>query len=115
MNQRMPFPMQQGHYFERAGEMHRGGADPLDWVLFALLLLLILLVIAQLALILVRRARYGGRRHMRGSMHGPPGGPDPLAVARMRYASGEIGRDEYVQLAQDLGEAPAAEPPAPPE
>lgn len=42
-------------------------------------------------------------------MHGPPGGPDPLAVARMRYARGEIGRDEYVQLAQDLGEAPAAE------
>ncbi|HEX7525507.1 MAG TPA: SHOCT domain-containing protein [Gaiellaceae bacterium] len=47
-------------------------------------------------------------------MHGPPGGPDPLAVARMRYARGEIGRDEYVQLAQDLGEAPAAEPPTPP-
>jgi hypothetical protein len=36
-----------------------------------------------------------------------PSGPE-------RYARGEIGRDEYVQLAQDLGDAPAAEPPTPP-
>ena len=71
-------------------------------------------MIAQLALILVRRARYGGPQHKGGGMHGPPGGLDPLAVARMRYARGEIGRDEYVQLAQDLGDAPAAEPPTPP-
>jgi len=116
----MPFPMQQGYYFEHAGEMHRGGADTCHWLVVALLLLLILLVIAQIALSLMRRSRHGGPSHMRGGMGFPPGGrpwgrPDPLTVARMRYAGGEIARDEYVQLAQDLGGVPEAEPPPPPE
>jgi uncharacterized membrane protein len=116
VNQRVPYPMQQGHV-EWGGGPHGGGGDSLEWVLFALLLLLILLVIAQLALALMRRPRFGGPRHMRRGMHASPGGapwgrPDPLSIARMRYARGEIGRDEYVQLAQDLGGEP--EPPPPP-
>lgn len=111
----MPFPMQRGYGFERVGGMHRGGGDPLDWVIFALLLLLILLAVAEFAVLV--RSRRGGPRHMWRGGHkgpGPWGPPDPLAFARMRYARGEIDRDTYVQLTQDLGGQPDVEPPPPP-
>ena len=93
--------------------------DSLEWVLFALLLLLILLVVAQLALTAMRRPRFGGPGHWRGGMHGPPGGrpwgpPDPLTIAGLRYAHGELARDEYLQLVQDLGGGGAPPPPPPP-
>ncbi len=45
----------------------------------------------------------------------PPPGPRPdpaLTELRMRYARGEVSRDEYVRMATDLGGAPPpAEPP----
>ena len=112
MNQRVPSPMQR-QLVQWGGE-HRGGADTLEWVIFALLLVLILLVIAQMTLILLRRRRFG--RHFGGGRHGPgPGGPpwgrpDPLAIARMRYARGEISRDDYAQLVRDLGGDTEVEP-----
>jgi len=38
------------------------------------------------------------------------GGPNgPLEIVQMRYARGEIGRDEYKQLTADLGGAAEAE------
>jgi putative membrane protein len=46
----------------------------------------------------------------------PPRGPDPaLEEVRLRYARGEIDRDEFVQRSRDLGGTVAgiAEPPAP--
>ena len=113
MYQRVPPPMQR-QMVEWGGGHRGGGADTLEWVIFALLLVLILLVIAQMALVLLRRRRFG--RHFGRGMHGPgPGGPpwgrpDPLAIARMRYARGEIGRDEYAQLTQDLGGATEVDP-----
>jgi len=121
VNQRVPFPMQQGRYFD-VGRGAHGSGDSLEWVIFALLLVLILLVIALIALSLVRRPRFGGRLHKRRGMHGPPGPPggrpwgrpDPLSIARMRYAQGEIGRDEYVQLTRDLSGEPEVEPLTPP-
>jgi uncharacterized membrane protein len=118
MNQRMPVPMQRGQGFVTwGGEGHHGGGDSLEWVIFALLLLLIALAIAQLLLIAMRRPGVGGPRHRGFTMNGPPGGrpwgrPDALEVARLRYAQGAIGRDEYTQLVQDLGGE--AEPPPPP-
>lgn len=114
MNQQpVPFPMNRGQYMERVGGMHRGGGDVLDWVIFALLLLLILLVVAQLVLSLLRRKRFGGPRH--GGHFGPGGPPwgrpDPLAIAQVRFARGELDRDAYLQLVQDLGGAPPPPPP----
>jgi uncharacterized membrane protein len=113
MNQRMPIPMQRGQVY---WESHGGRGDSLEWVIFALLLLLIVLVIAQLMLTVLRR---GGPRHRGFKLYGgPPGGgrawgrPNALEVARTRYAQGAIGRDEYLQLVQDLGGEP--EPPPPP-
>jgi len=120
MNQRVPPPMQRGVVQWGGGGPHGGGADSLEWVIFALLLVLILLVVALLALSLTRRMRFRGRRHMHNRMHGPPGGggpwgrPDPRSIAQLRYARGEIGRDEYVQLLQDLGGEPGVEPLTPP-
>ena len=115
MNQHMPLPMERGRIVLRGDGPH-GGGDTLEWVIFALLLLLILLVIALLVLTVMRRPPFGG---LRRGLHGPPGGgkpwgrPDPLSIARMRYARGDIGRDEYVRLAEDLGGG-AEEPPPPP-
>jgi uncharacterized membrane protein len=97
--------MPQG-YFEHGQGMHGGG---LGWAIFALLLILVLLVLTQL-LLSAWRPRFAGARRMHG---GPPWhGPDPGAIARMPYARGEISRDEYVQLTQDLGGEPAPPPPA---
>jgi uncharacterized membrane protein len=120
MNQRMPVPMQRGQdFFVWGGGPHRGGGgDSLEWVIFALLLLLIVLVIALLVLSVMRRPGFGGPRHGKFKLHGPPGGgrpwgrPDALEIARARYAQGAIGRDEYLQLVDDLGGRP--EPPPPP-
>ena len=113
MNERMP-PLQRGELYY--WESHGGLGGSLEWVIFALLLLLIALVIAQLVLTVMRR---GGPRHRGFKLYGgPPGGgrgwgrPDAFEVARTRYAQGAIGRDEYLQLVQDLGGEP--EPPPPP-
>jgi uncharacterized membrane protein len=120
MNQQTPIPMPRGgsrYSFAWGGGPHRGG-DSLEWVIFALLLLLIVLVIAQLVLSVMRRGRFGGPRRREFKLHGPPGGgrpwgrPNALDIARARYAQGAIGRDEYLQLVQDLGGEP--EPPPPP-
>jgi uncharacterized membrane protein len=76
---------------------------PLQWATFALVLLIALTIGA---LIIVRMAKGGRRRHMHGPpamrMGGGPGAPDPLEVLRMRFASGQISRDEYLQTAADL-------------
>jgi hypothetical protein len=82
--------------------------SPLAWATFALVLLLVLTVGA----LLVARFSRGGRRH--GRHFGPPmmrlrgGGarPDPLEILRMRFASGQMTRDEFLQATSDLTEPP---------
>jgi len=51
---------------------------------------------------------------------GPPrrlvrrhGQPDPLTHVRMRYANGEISREEYRQVTNDLGGTPEPAPEEP--
>jgi uncharacterized membrane protein len=97
--------MPRGFGVEPIGRMHRGGGDPLDWAIFALVLLLVLLVVAQFVWMLMRR-----RGMHKRVWHGAPWGPNPLALAQMRYARGEIDRETYVQLTQDLGGEPAPPP-----
>jgi uncharacterized membrane protein len=95
---------------------HHHGGHPLAWALFALILVLLLLVIANLVATLMRRRRgpWGGGpgpwRH-RGS--GPvfaDGGPEH--VLRLRYARGEITRDEFLQASTDLAGPAPGPPPA---
>jgi uncharacterized membrane protein len=82
-----------------------GGPSALAWTILALELLML----AALAFLIVRtfafRPRPAGPLIRR---HGPP---DPLTHVRMRYANGEISREEYLQATRDLGE-PTEELPA---
>jgi uncharacterized membrane protein len=94
---------------------HHHGSHPLAWVLFALLLVLLLLVIANLVATLQRKRRGpwpggpgpGPWQH-RGM--GPAfGGGAPEEVLRLRYARGEISREEFLQASADLaGPGPPA-------
>jgi uncharacterized membrane protein len=54
-------------------------------------------------MIVARFSRGRGRRHFGPRMmmrHGGP--PDALEVLRMRFASGQITRDEFLQATSDL-------------
>ena len=96
---------------------HHGGAgSTLDWVIFALQLLMLAALAVLIARAFVRRGpRFAG---------GPPpyvmrlrrggGAPDSLEILRLRYARGEISRDDYLQAHRDLGgaaDAPTEERP----
>jgi uncharacterized membrane protein len=88
---------------------HIHQTDPaLAWATFALILLLVLAFGAFLIATYAGRGRrgpgprFGGRR------------PDALEVLRMRFASGQMTRDEFLQAAGDLtSTAPTIEPPPP--
>jgi uncharacterized membrane protein len=87
---------------------------PLQWATFALVLLIALTLGA---FVVARFARGGRRRHrfgppMRMRMRGGPGGPDALDVLRMRFASGQISREEFLQATADLTPAAPQPPPA---
>lgn len=78
------------------------GNTPLQWATFALVLLIALtlgaLIVARLA---------GGGRHRRRFRMMHRHGVDPLDVLRVRFASGQISRDEFLQATHDLApEAP---------
>jgi hypothetical protein len=112
MNTYPPFQGRGFGYGPNLVAFHEHAANsPLEWATFSLVLLIALTLGA---LIIMRLARGGRRRHM----HGPPvmkmrgaGAPDPLEVLRMRFASGQISRDEYLQTAADLT---VESPPPPP-
>jgi len=116
MNNYPPFPNRGGGFFP---VYHDGGPSALTWTIFALQLATLLGLFALLAMA-AARARFAFR-------HGPPpgfgprrfgppgfGGPrndDPLELVRMRYARGEIDRDQYLQASRDLGGRPGDEAP----
>lgn len=71
---------------------HAGGGgwpDGLSWVIFAVLLALLLLAVVSLALNAYWRTNGGST--------------GALGELDLRYARGEIGRDEYLQRRADLG------------
>jgi uncharacterized membrane protein len=98
-----PFP-RGGYFVERVG--HGGGwPDSLLWVIFALLLVLLLLVILSMALDLYYRSQRPRPFVKRPAPGMPPGlvpGGRALAVLGVRYARGEITRDEYLQAREDI-------------
>ncbi len=86
------------------GHEHHSG-HPLAWVLFALLLLVLLLVVANLVATLTRRRSgpWRGGPWGPGPRLGPGGGLDEAsAILRVRYARGEIAREEFLQASEDL-------------
>src|SRR5581483_1807026 len=96
MNDRLPIPFPRGGGGRVVVE-HAGGGwpDGLSWVIFAVLLALLLLAIASLALAFSNRPKSVATVESARS--------DALAELDLRYARGEIGRDEYLQRRVDLG------------
>jgi uncharacterized membrane protein len=81
-------------------QVHHGGHRAL-W----LLLLILFLALAVLALAwLVRLLRGGGP----GPSGKVPATDAAVESVRLRYARGEIGRDEFVRVSSDLGVPPPA-------
>src|SRR6266513_2546934 len=95
-----PFPPGgfRGGFVERVG--HDGGTHSLAWVIFALLLVLLLIAIVSLALDAYYRSQ-GPKPFTKWLPPGMPPGMFPggraLAVLDVRYARGEIGREEYLR------------------
>jgi len=77
-------------------------------VFFLFFILIVLFFIVRVAFWSTRASRYGQRY---GSSY-PPGGYGanrPAMVARMRYARGEITREQYDQIMRDLGRPPGGQ------
>ena len=72
--------------------------------------MLLLLALIGLGILLFTQMRKNGSpvlSRLRASA--PAGEPlDAAGVLKMRYARGEIGRDEYLRIGSDLGIGPAA-------
>jgi len=88
------------------------------WWSFAGVIFLLLLFAAVIALLIwavLRLTREQRPAQFEAGWRGlPPGQRRDVALehARYRYARGEIGRDEFIQISADLG-APYAAPPPP--
>ena len=105
MNPYPPFPRRfDGGPGTFAFHEHVATNPALAWATFALVLLLVL---TFGAVIVARLAGGGRRRHGHFRLHGG----DPLEVVRMRFASGQISRDEYLQATSDLTAHHVAPPP----
>jgi uncharacterized membrane protein len=73
---------------------------------------LLIAAIVWLVVWLVRTPHLHGALH---EHHAPPRAPDTaLQEARLRYARGEMSREDFLQISTDLGGAPTIPPPAPP-
>lgn len=67
-------------------------------ILLGLLVLMGLLLLAAAAVVVI--AWYSARK--KGAMGAPAAPEGPLDTLRRRYARGEITREEYLQMRQDL-------------
>jgi uncharacterized membrane protein len=78
-----------------------GGPSALAWTIFALQLLLL----AGLAYLVVRSVAGSWRpaAATATTVAPAPQANEAVEIVRMRYARGEVSRDEYVQAVRDLG------------
>jgi uncharacterized membrane protein len=93
-------------YWEHAGHGH-----PFGWLLLFLLLALVVGVVAAFVF-RWRAGRQGGTLRLAPAAARPA--DDALGIVRLRYARGEIDRDQFLQASTDLGGGgtyPVAEPP----
>lgn len=83
--------------------MHGGdGPHAFAWVLMFLLLALLI----GLIVLLVTKWDGGRRAVTVPAPHVPRTGDDPQELVRLRYARGEIDRETFLQVSEDLGGAP---------
>jgi uncharacterized membrane protein len=79
--------------------MNGGGSHVLVWLLFVLLLALL---VGLIVLVAARSSAF----HKAVAAPAPVGlkpGDDPQELVRLRYARGEIDRETFLQVSQDLG------------
>jgi uncharacterized membrane protein len=82
--------------------------DPhlLGWLIFAALLALLVLAVVYAF------TRMGVGTRPRVALGGPAHADDALGVLRLRYARGELTREDYLQASEDLGVPPPTTPAA---
>ena len=92
--------------------VHAHSGHPLLWLLFLIVLAIVLGLIAAFVFRWLATRRAGG---LHATVVAGAGGGDALAIVRMRYARGEIDRDQYLQTTADLAGPgwPAPPPDAP--
>jgi len=78
---------------------------PFGGFFIAFFILIIVFFIVRVAFWSTRAGRYG-RRYGGGGQGDYSGVNRPVAIARMRYARGEITREQYEQIMKDLGRPP---------
>jgi putative membrane protein len=95
------------HFYGRPGLGYRG---PGLFRVLILVVLVALLVVAITRLVYMRRAHTARAQRWQHRQWGPPGGgpmhpnADPaLHELRLRYARGELSRDEFLERSRDLG------------
>ncbi len=93
---------------DRMIEVHQGWPGAWGWTIFALQLLLIAGVAWLILSMLLGRAGHGAAATAGAPAHAPQSAP--LELLHMRYARGEIARDEYLQARADLSGEPAPPP-----
>ena len=93
--------------FGIASPSYSYGYGPFGGVFFLFFILIVAFFIVRVAFWSTRASRYGRRS---GAIYPDGGyGPNrPVMVARMRYARGEITREQYDQIIQDLGRRPGS-------
>lgn len=96
MNTYPPFDRGRGFGYGPMVEHFHNGNGSLAWATFALVLLLVLTFGAYLI------ATYAGRSGRRTHMRFRGRRPDALEVLRMRFASGQMSREEFLQAESDL-------------
>jgi uncharacterized membrane protein len=99
MNTYPPLDRGRGFGYGPMVEHFHQGNTSLQWATFALVLLLLFVFAMYLVAWAGRgRGRFGPQRRMR--FRG--GRPDALEVLRMRFASGQMSREEFLQAESDL-------------
>lgn len=99
-----------------------GHSDGWQWLHHLFGLLLVAAIVAAIVFLLLRlfdRTRAG---NVAVAPAGPPPPPRPpwpamdpaLAELRLRYARGEVSREDFLRISTDLGAPPPPPPPAPP-
>ena len=84
-----------------------GGHDAGPHVLGFLVLIAFVIVVVALVLFLIRWTRGAQPSVVSVAPGATVGGADPaVAAARMRYARGEMSREDFLRIAEDLGDHP---------
>jgi uncharacterized membrane protein len=99
MNTNPPFQRGRGFGYGPVVEHFHQGNTSLEWATFALVLLLLFVFGMYLVAWSSRgRGRFGPPQRMR--LRG--GRPDAREMLRMRFASGQMSREEFLQAESDL-------------